>query len=182
MKLASHNSMTYLPIKKWWLKPFRFIAQCQNKTIEEQYQAGVRMFDIRIAFNKQTPNPEFKHGLMSYKGNVLNTLNEINSFQEPIYVRLILETHKKDSYSEDMFITYCNLFEKQYTNIKFFCGVRKYDWKELYHFNTILPSIKEIYASYQLPKIDDLWPWLYAKLHNRKIKDIEEDFLMIDYV
>lgn len=52
MKLASHNSMTYLPIKKWWLKPFRFIAQCQNKTIEEQYQAGVRMFDIRIAFNK----------------------------------------------------------------------------------------------------------------------------------
>ncbi len=45
--LGSHNSMTYLPLTGWSriLRPW---VRCQSLTLMEQYNAGVRYFDIRI--------------------------------------------------------------------------------------------------------------------------------------
>ena len=47
MKLASHNTLSYLSPRKFYLKPFKFIARCQSKTIEEQYSNyDIRFFDF----------------------------------------------------------------------------------------------------------------------------------------
>lgn len=50
--LGSHNSLSYLPIKGWKKisKPW---TKCQNLTLEEQYEQGVRYFDLRVRKDKQ---------------------------------------------------------------------------------------------------------------------------------
>lgn len=51
--IGSHNSLTYLPVKQWYLKPFGWMARCQSKTLNEQfYIYGVRLFDFRVRFDK----------------------------------------------------------------------------------------------------------------------------------
>jgi hypothetical protein len=58
-------------------------------------------------------------------------------------------------------------------------------WRQyLYHFQTKEPTQLDLYASVVPPKIRGLWPWLYAKLYNKKNlkKKIDEDLLFIDFV
>lgn len=187
MKLASHNSMTYLPPKKWWLYPFRFIARCQSKSIQEQYERyNVRMFDLRISFNKLIP--EFRHGMMAYKGDVEEVLMYLNAMGDT-YVRLIYETSGTDEKGSILFREYCKLWNKKYKGIKFFCGRRKSDWKELYHFK-YNPTYENKYSSMNTKEgttgtvLDDWFPLLYAKFNNRKNleRGTDKEFLMIDFV
>lgn len=182
MILGSHNSMTYLKPKKWYLYPFQFMARCQSKSIEEQYEKyGVRLFDIRISYNKNK-EIEFRHGLMAYKGCVHSIFKWLNSQKESVKVRLLLEVSKEDKEKEELFKQDCGTFQKLYPNIQFYGGVRKFDWKCLYDFNPEPFTVTEIYSSYQLPKLDDLFPYLYAKRHNEKAKLLNVDYLMIDFV
>ncbi len=64
MILGSHNSWSFLPPKHWWQRPFRFMAKCQRKTIQEQYDLGVRCFDLRIRYIKW--KLQVAHGWMVY--------------------------------------------------------------------------------------------------------------------
>lgn len=64
-KLGSHNTMTYLPVRQWYLKPFWWMARCQSKDIKEQSKY-TDFFDIRVRFDKND-NPVFAHGLIEYK-------------------------------------------------------------------------------------------------------------------
>lgn len=67
--IGSHNTMTYLPAESkaweaiacWW--------RCQEKTLDEQIAAGVRWFDIRVAYNKTPGEPlwKFAHGGVDLK-------------------------------------------------------------------------------------------------------------------
>lgn len=62
--IGSHDTFTYLepvnPVyklfKRWW--------KCQCKTIDEQYDAGVRFFDIRVAWYKNEWH--VAHGLITF--------------------------------------------------------------------------------------------------------------------
>lgn len=165
MELGTHNSMTYLKPKKWYLYPFQFIARCQNLTIQEQYNKGIRTFDIRISYDKNNI-AEFRHGLISYKGNVYSILEWLNSQRDPIKVRILLEELKESSLKETLFIKDLHEWITLFPNISFYEGRRKFDWKQL----ITLPSLEtvQLISSMQGNKIDDLWPWLYAKLHNKK--------------
>lgn len=182
MILGSHNSMTYLPVKKWYLSPFKFIAKCQSKTIEEQYNSGVRLFDLRISYTKSM-FPEFRHGLIAFKGNVYDTIKWLSERPEPVTVRLTLETSKEDTVQEFLFIKDCSDFVSKYPSITFINGRRKFDWKQLYKFEKD-PELVQMVSSMTGSKYDDWWPWLYAKLHNienlEKYKDV--DYLMIDFI
>lgn len=64
------------------------------------------MFDMRISFTKKGI-PEFRHGLMAFKGDVFDTFNTINQFQDKCYVRLILELTKPSYIDSVTFIRYC---------------------------------------------------------------------------
>lgn len=182
MKLGTHNSMTYLKPKHWWLYPFRFMARCQNMTIEEQYDYGVRHFDLRIKYDKDTC-PEFRHGIITYSGSVYDTLKYLESRPETVYCKLWLEISREDKIQEDLFRYSCEIFEKHYTNIRFYGGHSKFK-RNIYSFKVKEPDHKACFASLKKPLIDDLWPWLYAKLNNRKAKleCDKNELLILDYV
>lgn len=189
MKLASHDSMTYLKPKKWYLYPFRFIARCQSKTLEEQYEKyGIRMFDLRISFDKHHI-PEFRHGLMAFKGDVEYYLEYLNS-KGDCSVRIWLEEYRDDKtdLQETLFSMFCSKAEELYPNIKFFGGVRKRDGAVLHKFN-YKPRYEDKYSSNNKNGstgtiLDDWFPWLYAFFNNRKNieKGTDKPWLMIDFV
>lgn len=163
--IGTHNSMTYLKPKKWYLHPFQFIAKCQSKTIQEQFNSGIRLFDIRISYDKNNII-EFRHGLIAYKGDVYNTLEWLNDQNTPIKIRIILEENKENLLQEIPFIKDINNFKKKYTNLTFYEGRRKFDWKQIIKLPTL--EIEQLVSSIQGNKLYALWPWLYAKLHNSK--------------
>ena len=98
------------------------------------------------------------------------------------------------------------MLEEKYPNIKFCNGRRKYDWKVLYDFKYSEPNMIELYSSVTslfksdskiLRVLDDWWPWLYARLRNKKnlnkwlcfkekinayiVPNKGEDYILIDY-
>lgn len=174
MKLASHNTMTYLKPKKWYMNLFRFIGKCQSKAIEEQYESGVRWFDLRISFDKKC-EPEFRHGLIAYKGNVFDVLDYLNT-KDDVMVRILLE---KDN---PLYYNFCEYIELNYPNLKFCGGYRKSDWKPVYIFKkNPIYTMEENYSSMPSnPKWYSIWPWLYSKLHKKNYTD--KDYLLIDFI
>lgn len=183
MNLASHNSMSYLKPKKWYLYPWQFMARCQSKTIEEQFEKyNIRYFDLRIRFKNTVP--EFAHGSMTYKGNVNDVLRYLNSKAESIQIRLLLETSKADDTQESLFRDYCSSIQKEFPNLIFHNGRRKFDWKIVYQFPNPEPSLDQKVSSMTWKIWDDWCPYLYARLMNKKnIKQgTDKDYLMIDFL
>ena len=198
MKLASHNSMSFAKPRHWWLWPFRFMARCQSKNLQEQYAKGVRYFDLRIAF-KQDGTPMFAHGSMSFAYDVYQALDELESLG-PCWVRLINERDK----DYVRFITFCIKVSVHYKNLAFVAGRNKKNWSVLYEFTLPEPKLMDKYASNNVQGVtkwkgllraknwsgtllDDLWPRYYAKKHNVENRDKylnsdEADFLMQDFI
>lgn len=208
MLLGSHNSLSYLPPKHWYMKPFHFMAKCQSVDYKRQYEEfGIRLFDIRLWFN-ENGKLEVKHGLMSFdidfKG-VSKFLTFLNN-KGDCYLRVILEEDnisKKYRYSKNAeikFLLFCEKLEEAYHHIKIFGGNRKYDWAIIHHFKAPEPPLVDMYSSMTriigkrddsnwwnklLNVIDDWCPWLYAKKWNKKnfneFKDYDK-FLFFDFV
>lgn len=183
--LCSHNSMSYLRPKKWYLYPFRFIAKCQSKSIKEQIENyGIRIFDLRIGFGKDCCL-EFRHGYMSFKGDVYDVLNYLNKYK--VWVRLIYEDTQERGFNKEvksqLFSSYCGLLERKYSNIKFFEGRRKSDWMLLYEFKNKIELNQKVGS--MTSKIWAIWPWLYAITHNksnRKKHENSEKCLVLDFI
>lgn len=187
MKLASHNSLTYLPCKKWYMIPFNFVAKCQRVSLERQYvKYGIRMFDFRVAFNKASV-PYICHGLMDYKGDIYDFLEYLNKHKDT-RVRIILEKENNKN-SEELFVKFCKALEQSYPNIRFFGGIKKKGWKQLYKFK-YNPKYDDKYASNNTANkttgiiIDDLYPYIYARLNNEKNikKGTDKSWLFIDFI
>lgn len=169
--IGSHNSMTFSRPAKWygWLMiPF---ARCQGKTLQGQFCAGVRCFDLRIRFHRDS-TPCFAHGLMEIKGNVPGTLIVINALANyakcPVYVRLVLEDLQCRDWQAKLFQAFCKVYEKEFPLITFFQGNRKGDWKQVYEFN-VKPSLAQCVGSMAQDAhwYEKLIPWLYARRCNR---------------
>ena len=186
MILGSHNAWSYLPPKKWYMRLFRFIAQCQDWDIKTQYEHGVRCFDLRIRYKGD--DLQVAHGAMVYKIDVADLhkdLEWLNS-KGDVYVRLLHEVRNKKQYEKSSvkhFKCDCAAFEQLYPNIKFWCGKNLYNWSTDYEFKNN-PTCKELYSSVVLPKIDDVYPRYYAKKYNKKNykKGTDRDILLIDFV
>lgn len=121
---------------------------------------------------------------MDYGKVPVDLLDYLND-QKGVYVRVILEKNKWNcnDHQELMFITYCAHLEGTYTNIKFTEGRRKYDWKQLFQFKNSTPAMEADFSSVVGSKLDDLWPWIYAKNNNKKaINGCTEKYLMLDFV
>lgn len=198
-KLASHDSMTYLKPKKWWQRLGNFLAKCQSKTIVEQLEYGVSMFDLRI--RSCGDSLIFAHGLAEYGADVFEVLNALDfgsrarsisdTNYDKISVRLLLEeAYDDDSDTNEVaFIKFCKLCEEQYPNLEFCGAYRKWDWKQIYKFNSNLTEddIDQNHSSFVSSKGKRTWcfiPWLYAKLNNKKIlkKGTDKKYLMIDFI
>lgn len=198
MKIGSHDSLTYLKPKTWWMRPFHFVARCQTKTYQEQYEAGARYFDVRLKtttdFNAE---PTIAHGWMdfiTYPGFVdelFSWLNERSTPDNPISVRLLYEMPRKDKSKdadekERVFVALCQKYMKEYPNLCFCGGQRKYDWKLLASLPPH-PCAKDLYSSMTWKVYDDWCPWLYAHFMNKKnwekYKDVYPNcFAIFDFI
>lgn len=207
MILGSHNTMTYLPPKKWWMWFGRFMAKCQKLDYKKQYDAGVRFFDFRIFITTDKQgfyDPTFSHGLIDFKSpNPENILSYLNT-KGDVYCRFIFEKGTEEE--QKTFEGFVRQWVNEYKNLKIVQIKDKKTWKNLLPECVTHPNIQivDCYASSngsypqynKLPGIlrskswsglliDDLYPWIYAKLNNKKnlekYKDID-GVLLIDFV
>ena len=188
MKLASHNSWSYLPPMEWWMRLWRFTARCQDADIKTQYEKhGVRCFDLRVRF--MYDRVYVVHGSMVYDyepTDITRDLQWLND-KKDVYVRVILDVRSKKKCTSEQkaqFVDFCFEIEKGYPGIKFWCGERLYDHEVVYKFKNN-PGCEEQYASVCSPKwIDDWYPRRFAKKNNKALyeKGTKKKFLMLDFV
>lgn len=126
----------------------------------------------------------------------------LNSRDEKVYVRIMLERPDKSVHEE--FRRICKYLEKHYKNVVLYGhAYDKKSWIPIYTFKGSLPCESlDRYASCNRSDvskwkgllksknwsgllIDDLWPWIYAKIHNKKniqkYKD-QDVVLWLDFV
>lgn len=189
MKLASHNSWSYLPPTKWLMRLLSFVAKCQAKNIREQYEDGVRLFDLRVRFTHYG-FLILAHGLAEYDASGLEAdLRWLNNQLDVVYVQVVLEIGKSDCMQELAFVNWCKTIRRRYKNIIFVGFHRKFDWKQLIDDKHEDLPIAGCFASAPsekwYSKINDLWPWLWAKLHNREVLQAYNDYdgwVMMDFI
>lgn len=157
------------------------MGRCQSKDIVEQFDAGARLFDLRVSFNKGIQ--QFSHGLLDYKGDVFELLALLNLLSSnTLYVRVLLEKQKFNDPA--LFRMFCCNIKYKFPYLTFIGGRDKKTWELLYSFGTKEPTLDDKYASMTGKKWDDLWPWLYARLNNRRniAEGTDKEFMMIDFV
>lgn len=187
--LGSHNSWSYGCESKKWMRYFRPIARCQNCNILEQYESGVRCFDLRLRYDELEKGFVACHGLVTYRNNFMLDLIELHHKAyngEDIYVRVLLEDGGKVNYNVDyMFRMKCKYLEKRFSFIKFIGGypARKRWRLHLYKFKTDEPNIDEKHVSVS-GKIWELVPRRWANRHNDEVikGGTKSEVLMIDFV
>lgn len=194
--LGSHNSLTYLPCRKWWMYLINWAAKCQSKTLSEQFHDGVRYFDIRLKWDSRKETWIIAHGLIEYKGNIKRVLETLNSladyYNEKLYVRFLLEYNKRPDDEATKIIKLRNFVRYargEYSNIMYHLIETKWDEKviETYSNNIILiHSYSSILGWKRF-----LWiPYWYAKIHNKEsrknckstLEDKVNRVLMLDFV
>ena len=186
MILGSHNSWSYLPVRKWWMKPIAFMARCQNIDIRKQYEMGVRCFDLRIRYVKW--KLQVAHGIIVYditEEQLMDDLEFLDS-KGDCMVRILHEARTREQYEPSLpfFESICYTNRSMFPNIRWWCGRNLYNWEKDYDFG-IYPTCEEKYGSVSKHKwLYAWWPWLYARLHNKTIRANETDMeiLLIDYI
>lgn len=187
--------MTYLRPQKWYgwfMIPF---ARCQRKTIVQQWEAGARVFDLRVKFDRYG-HSYFAHGLYDCSAHfsladAVILIGQLHLYsKEEVYVRLILEDTKAENYQAEYFRIICELMEeeyKQHKHIHFFGGNRKGDWKKLYVFKGDVPdSLNNQWVSSMMD--DARWyerflPFAYAWRCNKRNKEIvKQKFNLFDFI
>ena len=201
MKIASHNSFTYLRPRRWWMRPFAFMARCQRVNWVEQWaKYGADLFDLRVRIDTKARQPYFCHGLMRFEGSVWARLGDMNkqsrANNDSIFVRVVLEDNKPTAEEIALFQEFCRFIEMCFLHLRFFGGNDRSDWgcrHPYYKFKTPAQDVDDKYSSTTtlfprgfkwLRYLDDLCPILYARLHNRR--NIERGtshvWLFIDFV
>lgn len=179
--IGTHNTMSYLPPKRWWMRPLRVFARCQRKTLTEQIAAGVRVFDLRV-YN-EGGHWCFAHGLMKFKGAEL--YGTLAAIPAESVVRVILERCHDDSIA---FRDLCAWLEGHSRNLTFIGGRRKRDWALLYDFkgNRDYPEYM-IHQHVGSMASDARWyerfvPILYARRRRLDIYDFAYGLHLYDFL
>lgn len=191
-KIGSHNTMTYLSPRKWWMWLFRFAVKCQSLNLIEQLKAGLRTFDFRI--RKSDGEWVFAHGLAEFKGmSPMDALTIVNGYAK-CRVRLMWEVKNEDDPEEGKeFVSLCEKAEHTFKNITFFGGTSIATWKNWYNFHPYGKdddrwefSTDQFVSSLSSFEICGAWPWLYTTLFRKKLRkkaeESEKDVVLLDFI
>lgn len=192
--VGTHNSMTYLPVKQWYLRPFKLFAKCQSKGLFDQiHKYNSRIIDLRLYFDYDCYRWCFAHGYINFKNaSIIPVLTYIDESRKSLndgsewYVRILLEK-VKDDIEKEWFVDLCSSLEKTYPNIKFYGGNYKPDWTKLYTFkNDINDVLNNQWVSSMQSNArwyEKLVPKFYAKRMNKTNKDnIAEITNIFDFI
>lgn len=193
MKLASHNSMTFLPVRQWWLRPFAFMSRCQSLDLFAQ-AAYTDFFEIRVRFDSND-RPVFAHGLAEYEyseewAQLLNFLWYTNlvrfDYRANVMVHLEYTRKKGLARQVELFRDFCADLEQRYSHaINFSGGCVKRDWSQVYKFSSPVkaPTYTNVTASTRGGKLNDLWPWLWTRRHRHDpLPDLPVDYARVDFI
>lgn len=195
MIFGTHNSATGGELLTW-LKPFAWVinptSKCQDKTIQEQLQDGVKVFNLQVAYING--KWRFSHGLAIYKEDVFETLAMIKACatkDEPIYFQLYLDKCFWCKQDVDEFEFLVEQLKREYCNENFVMlyawveGGEDYidgtdcypypEWEEHYWTMGWAKTTKKWYNYIPLPK-------RHAKKYNKKYKDnCKSKYIMLDF-
>lgn len=129
--LGSHNSFTYLDSTNAAYNAVSGLWRCQYKTLQEQYKAGVRYFDVRVVLEKKANKNMWRAAHGEVKLNQLFTsmkaiFEYFKAFSGSIF-RLILE----DASGKEEFKAEVEPYIKNPDPICTFIGIKK-NWEVLY--------------------------------------------------
>lgn len=196
-KLGTHNSATGGKLV-WWQRwqPLRQLldltSKCQNKSIEQQLEDGIRVFNLQITFYRG--KWVFSHGICIYTEELLPTLFMMLQYateSRPIYFQLVLDRNfilgqKKEKFKELVNDIKAFLIKKPVFLISTWIeGCDDYFFTE-----TLRPPVEEKYWTLSWAKREGTslpdklpLPEYHAKKYNKKYKaNREEDwFLMLDF-
>ena len=96
--LGSHNTLSYLSPKKWWVWFTIPWSRCQEKNLDWQYICGVRYFDIRIRLIHGEWH--FVHNKIDYGVEDLYIFQCLSDFGN-VYVRILLDQREKPKHPEE---------------------------------------------------------------------------------
>ena len=191
VKIATHDSATGEKGKgflSFLVTPF---AKTQSKTIQEQYDAGCRSFDIRVREDEWGVY-RCAHGLWMSKRNATEILSEINSFPEPCQVCVTYEGCIDDSAYYGLFEYYCEWCKNAFFNIIWGKFCIKYNKKSTIKvsYDVVIPEDKNYSGGIQgfLP-LDGRSghtyipiPWLWDRIYMRPHKFNDEEFTFVDFL
>lgn len=151
-KLGTHNSMTYMKpcggAKMLAMWPF---AKCQSMTYTQQYDFGVRFFDLRIRF--VDGKPCFAHGEVEFCEVDAYTVLDFLNRKGGCTVNLVLENTSKIGTSQhEPFKALAGECEQKYPNVRFCGGWTKYpgDHPTIYQFKGTTDPRDERYKVFNL--------------------------------
>lgn len=165
--LGSHNTMTYLPPRFLIFKPFSFLWRCQDKSLFEQIEKGVKYLDIRVRYDRKNKVYRFAHGIVDMKHSGFNSIRNLCNYLETYDVnyRIILERgNKKDKkrFISEITLTSCS---KTYENFVY-AGI-KTPWMTVFKNIKFNHSLKDY--SY-VPFYTDKFPFRLNKIKLTTIK------------
>lgn len=177
-KIGTHNSATGEKGKGWlsWLvTPF---AKCQSKTIREQYNAGCRMFDIRVRW--VDGRLACAHGLWVSERLVYSILDEIDRMGGCIVI-LTYEGGLSE-HEQTYFVECVTLMKATFPNIIWREVSVKKGWR------CIMPSETKERNTKDFATKDKNWifcllpiPWLW-KLFSGVPRFDEQTYRLVDFL
>ena len=180
MQLGSHNSVTGYKGKGIVSKLVTIFSRCQSKKLDEQYLAGVRLFDIRVKLDSKTNKYIGAHGLWKCNltlEDILDIINNISTEQSKSDVMITLE--KGEVTNE--FINYINDLKVNYKFIDIVSiNQKKPQWQYIVVFKRI--KLHQCYVNLD----GSTWhtyipiPWLWNKIYN--FNTVEDAYNVYDFI
>lgn len=181
-KIISHNTFSYLPVRQWWLRPFAWMARCQDLL-----DMGADGYDIRVRF--RDGEAVFAHGLIEYDDSVSLWLKHIRTATKGKPVRVLLETtpfmsRRQRAEQKALFWVFCDRISDLYRNVTFYGGWPRDEWRcKVYDFGTKEPDVTEMHGSVSGNKLNCLRLKSWARKHNHEIiENAKTEYVMIDFV
>lgn len=185
-KIATHDSATGEKSKNFLHALGKVFAQTQTKTIREQYEVGVRYFDLRV-----DKDLVLCHGLWKADKDLAQIMTEMSRFDEEVYVRVVIERR----YSDKVYNELCERIRKTINlrgkgKVKLDYIAHKIPWGVIVAYR----AIKVRYAYLSVPSLKEYltlshkdWrryipiPWVLKKI-TPKVEFNEDCFTMVDFI
>lgn len=188
LKIGTHDSATGEKARSWWMKLLTPFWKTQSKTIKEQYEAGCRMFDIRV--KKVGREYYCAHGLFVTEKTAHEIFTELDNLGG-CYVAVTWEGKMTTDEEKACFKSWYQRVRKKYKNTFWGPLATKYgkkglkvSWINLYVGDKFEENVQGFYPldgrnvwTYIFPV-----PYVINKIYKSPFKFNEDYFVLVDFL